>query len=176
MEQEKKDIKALIGLGNPGPKFVHTRHNIGFKVLDALVNTYAGSWQTKNNMELAELRINDKKVVLIKPQTFMNNSGEVIPFLNKQGIKAENILVVHDELEVPFGKVKSKFGGSAKGHNGLRSIISYCGLDFMRLRVGIGRPEHKEMVGDYVLQSFSELPGEVDALIDQAVVMIEQLV
>jgi len=126
-------------------------------------------------MELAEVFINEKKVLLIKPQTFMNSSGAVIPFLSKQGAKAENIMVVHDELEVPFGKIKVRVGGSARGHNGLRSIIQHCGAEFARLRFGISRPEQREMVGDYVLQNFSEDPAEIENLISQAADMIEEV-
>ena len=99
--------------------------------------------------------------------------GKVIPFLNKQGIKAENTLVVHDELEYPFGKLKIRFGGSARGHNGLRSIIEYCGKEFVRLRFGIGRPEDKRMVGNYVLQNFSEDMSEVEQLIEKAADVVE---
>ena len=106
----------------------------------------------------------------------MNSSGRVIPALAKQGIKAENILVVHDELELPFGTVKIKVGGSHKGHNGLRSIIGVCGPDFMRVRCGIGRPLDRDKVPDYVLQPFSEPEAAVDALIDQAVHIVLTLV
>jgi PTH1 family peptidyl-tRNA hydrolase len=99
-----------------------------------------------------------------------------VPFLLKKGIEPENILVVHDELEQPFGKLSFKVGGSARGHNGLRSIIEVCGQDFARLRFGIGRPENKEDVGNYVLQNFSEDQEEIDQLIDDAVDMIEELI
>ena len=117
------NIKVIIGLGNPGTKYQRTRHNIGFLILDALAEKYNASWHTKDNREVAEIEINGKKIILIKPQTFMNSSGKIIPSLLKQGVKPENILVVHDELEKPFGKVELKIGGSHRGHNGLRSII-----------------------------------------------------
>jgi len=178
MEQTNEKItlpRVIIGLGNPGPKYSFNRHNIGFLVLDMLSDRHEGSWQKKEFMEISSIRINEQKVFLVKPQTFMNNSGKVIPFLNKQGIKAEDILVVHDELEYPFGKIKIRFGGSARGHNGLRSIIQHCGKDFYRLRFGIGRPEKKEMVGSYVLQNFSEPTKEVESMIEQSVEMIEEL-
>lgn len=168
-------LLAIIGLGNPGPQYRFNRHNIGFLVVDRLAERYVVDWQNKEFMHVATVRIKEKKVLLIKPQTFMNSSGKVLPFLNKQGIKAENILVVHDELEYPFGKLKIRFGGSARGHNGLRSIIEHCGKEFARLRFGIGRPERKEMVGSYVLQNFSEKPEDVELLIEQAVDHIEQL-
>ncbi len=168
-------ILAIIGLGNPGSQYYYHRHNIGFRVIDALARNYSAQWQARENMERTEIMINNKKVLLIKPQTFMNSSGKVIPFLLKRGIKAENILVIHDELELPFGKIKIKIGGSAKGHNGLRSIIATCGKEFVRLRFGIDRPEQKELVPHYVLQNFAEDSASVDALIEQAVDMIEEL-
>ena len=122
---------------------------------------------------MAEVAINGKKVLLIKPLTFMNTSGRVIPFLSKRGIKPEHIVVVHDELEQPFGKVSFRIGGSARGHNGLKSIIAACGDQFARIRCGIGRPEQKEQVPQYVLQNFSEGVAEVDRLIESAITMIE---
>ena len=166
-------ILAIIGLGNPGQKYHANRHNIGFQIVDAIAQNYGGQWQNKELMDIATIMINDKKVLLVKPQTFMNQSGKVLPYLNKQGIKSENILVVHDELEYPFGKVKIRFGGSARGHNGLRSIIEHCGKDFARLRFGIGRPEDKRMVGSYVLQDFSEDLSEIDQQIDRSIDLIE---
>ena len=167
-------IKAIIGLGNPGPKFYNHRHNIGFRVLDALAKKYDASWQKKNNMELAEINVDDKNILLIKPQTFMNSSGQVIPFLQKKGIKPENILVVHDELEKPFGKLIIKQGGSARGHNGLRSLIAVCGPEFYRLRFGIGRPAEKAEVPDYVLSNFDQEATEVETHIEQVVQMIQE--
>lgn len=169
------EIKAIIGLGNPGSKYQYTRHNIGFRVLDALAQAFHLSWQPKDNQEIAILNKNDKRILLIKPQTYMNDSGKVIPALLKQGIKAENILVVHDELEQPFGVLKLRVGGSARGHNGLKSIIAACGDQFARLRFGIARPAVKEDVPNYVLEKFKENPEEVNKYIDQAVVIIEQL-
>ncbi len=167
-------IKAIIGLGNPGPKYYNNRHNIGFRVVDALADRFAGSWHQKGSMELAEITLHGNQLLLIKPQTFMNSSGNVIPFLQKKGVKPEEILVVHDELELPFGVLKLKMGGSAKGHNGLKSIIAHCGPEFMRLRFGIGRPEQREMVPDYVLQNFSEKSDEIERHISEAVAMIER--
>lgn len=166
-------INAVIGLGNPGRQYSHNRHNIGFRVVDALVDAHGGSWRTRENMETAEIVINGAKIIVIKPQTFMNSSGKVISFLTKQGIKPENILVVHDELELPFGSLKFKMGGSHKGHNGLRSIIEACGDQFARLRFGIGRPENKDDVPAYVLQNFNEPQEKVEQLIEQAIQMIE---
>jgi len=169
-------IKAIIGLGNPGKKYERNRHNIGFLVVDALCDRYNGSWQENGCMQVANITINNKKIVLVKPQTFMNASGQVIPLLRKQGINTENIVVVHDELELPFGVVKTKIGGSAKGHNGLRSIIQVCGFEFMRVRCGIGRPAQRELVPDYVLQNFSEPAADVQHMIGLAVEIIEAMI
>src|SRR5580765_3657040 len=109
---ERLDIKVIIGLGNPGRAHQYQRHNIGFRVLDALAYAHGGLWSTRANSESAEVSINDHKVFLIKPQTYMNASGEVIPPLTKKGITAAHIMVVHDELEKPFGTISIKQGGS----------------------------------------------------------------
>lgn len=166
-------IKAIIGLGNPGRQYKYNRHSIGFQVVDELAQRCGGSWSKKENMELAEITLNGQRILLIKPLTFMNSSGQVVPFLLKKGIKADNILVVHDELELPFGKIQIKKGGSAKGHNGLKSIIQACGDEFYRLRFGIGRPAEREQVPDYVLEDFTENPAELTAAIEKSVALIE---
>jgi len=171
-----QSIKAIIGLGNPGQSYYQQRHSIGFRVLDELARKCDVTWQTKGNLVYAEITsASGAKVILVKPLTFMNSSGQVMPFLQKQGVAADTLLVVHDELELPFGKLAFKTGGSAKGHNGLKSIIVACGAEFHRLRFGIGRPVDREQVPDYVLKPFSEKSDEVDRLIDEAVVMIEEL-
>ncbi len=169
------DIKVIIGLGNPGVKYYATRHNIGFRVVDDLVECFGGQWKTKGDAEIALITINNKQIQVIKPQTFMNDSGRVIPLLTKAGIVAENIVVVHDELEKAFGTVTLKKGGSHKGHNGLRSIITFCGPDFLRVRCGIARPDDKSDVANYVLSSFRENNDQVQCMIDQAVIEIEKL-
>ncbi len=170
---DQKEIKAIIGLGNPGPKFQRQRHNIGFLVVDECARRNHANWQRKDIFDVAEIQLHGNRVFLVKPQTFMNASGKVVSWLQKKGIAPENIVVVHDELEKPFGHLSVKFGGSARGHNGLRSIIDYCGKEFYRLRFGIGRPERKEDVGDWVLSDFSESQSELDVLIDQAADMLE---
>ncbi len=167
--------KAILGLGNPGPRFVRTRHNIGFMILDALAALYGSQWHRRHSEETAQIVLEGHKVLLVKPQTFMNNSGEVVPYLKKQGIGPDDILVVHDELEFPFGKLGCRSGGSARGHNGLKSLIQYLGTDqFARLRFGIGRPEDRERVPDYVLQNFED-PQKTDQLIEEAIKMIQEL-
>lgn len=170
---EEKNIKAIIGLGNPGHQYRNNRHNIGFKVLDALAEQHSASWAEKPLVHVTEIQLNNKKMILIKPQTFMNSSGQVIPFLQKKGIEPENILVVHDELEKKFGSIMIRQGGSHRGHNGLRSIIGVCGQDFWRIRFGVGRPENKDDVSDYVLSNFQEDPAEIDRLIGQVLKLIQ---
>ncbi len=164
-------IRAIIGLGNPGSKYAKNRHNIGFRVVDELVAAQGGNWQTADNMVYAVLRPAgaSQDVYIIKPQTYMNDSGRVLPWLAKKGIKADQILVIHDELEKKFGQVLLKFGGSHKGHNGLKSLIGMIGADFWRLKFGIDRPADREEVPNYVLANF---PGteeaQIPGLIDQA--------
>ncbi|OGB97231.1 aminoacyl-tRNA hydrolase [candidate division TM6 bacterium RIFCSPHIGHO2_12_FULL_36_22] len=171
-----KNIKAIIGLGNPGVRFVNTRHNIGFMVLDGLADKYNVSWQTKGNLEYAEIETDTgKNVLLIKPLTYMNDSGKVIPFLKSKNINVDNLLVVHDELESSLGKVSIKEGGSARGHNGLRSIIEFIGPDFERVRCGIGRPEQPEMVADYVLERFLDI-AQADEMVQMAIGVIEKII
>lgn len=168
-------IKAIIGLGNPGPAYYKTRHSIGFRVIDALADHESVAWNEKEHMELATMQHNNRSILLIKPLTYMNSSGLVIPFLQKKGIKADEIMVVHDEMELPFGSVVFKTGGGSKGHNGLKSIISMCGEGFHRVRVGISRPATREEVPDYVLSPF--LPSQESDLkhvIDDALMCIRQ--
>lgn len=163
------DIKAIVGLGNPGPTYTYTRHNIGFRVLDMIAEEYGSAWQKKENYESCNATINDKKILLIKPMTFMNDSGKILAHLTKQGIKQENILVIHDELELPFGDLKFKFDGSAKGHNGLKSMIALGGSGFLRLRFGIDRPTNRDDVPDYVLSKFKEESDLIDEKINDSV-------
>ena len=168
-------IKIIIGLGNPGRQYHYNRHNIGFLILDALAEKHNTLWHKKGDYEYADIDVNGEKITLVKPQTFMNSSGKVIPALLKQGIKAENLLVVHDELEKPFGNIQFRTGGSHRGHNGLRSIMEFCGPDFMRLRFGVGRPDKKEDVAQYVLSNFDTHSDELENMINQSVKMIEEI-
>ncbi len=162
LSYDKNNIRAIIGLGNPGSKYYKTRHSIGFRVVDALVEQHGGPWHETTKMTYVTLNdFASHPVYVIKPLTFMNTSGEVLPWLTKKGIKGDQIIVVHDELEKPFGSNLIKFGGSAKGHNGLRSIIGIIGMDFWRLRFGIGRPQGETLVGDFVLQPFNQQEEEL---------------
>jgi peptidyl-tRNA hydrolase, PTH1 family len=160
---DQNKIRAIIGLGNPGPKYYLTRHSIGFQIVDVLIDQVGGSWEKNDVMEYTQINLSgelyvpdSEKIYVIKPQTFMNSSGKVIPFLVKKGIKPEEILVVHDELEKPLGNVAIRFGGSARGHNGLKSIMNIIGKDFWHLRFGVDRPEDREEVSDYVLSAFTK--------------------
>lgn len=170
------EIKAIVGLGNPGPAYCKTRHNIGFLILDQLADEYQGLWQTKNKMETCSILINDQKIVLVKPMTFMNDSGKVLSDLAKQGIKQDNLLVVHDELELPFGAIKFKFDGSAKGHNGLKSMMALGGSNFLRLRFGVDRPADRQDVPNYVLAKFKEPQDLIDQKIQEAIAEIVNLI
>ncbi len=175
---DQSKIRAIIGLGNPGKKYERTRHNIGFRVLDAICDHFYSSWRESSNMLSSSIRLQEagQEVYIIKPQTFMNSSGSVIPFLQKKGIKSEEIIVVHDELEKKFGDVNLKFGGSAKGHNGLRSIIEKIGQDFWRIRCGIGRPLDKDDVGNFVLSAFtSDEEMIIPNMINQSIKLLIKL-
>ncbi len=163
-------IKAVIGLGNPGNQYYKNRHNIGFRVLDELAAQYGASWKEADKMLYATIIHHDQPLLLIKPMTFMNDSGRVLPWLQKKGIKADQIVVVHDELEKKFGQVVMSFGGSHKGHNGLKSIIGMIGPDFWRIKVGIARPADRDEVSDYVLSNFppdqeAQIPSIIAACI-----------
>jgi len=148
----------LVGLGNPTPDSNDNRHNVGFKIIDA-INTKFGLSKQKPKFKglLTTGNISNKKVYAIKPLTFMNNSGicirELIEYFK---IDPENVIVFHDDLDVDFKKIKAKFGGSSAGHNGIESIDKFIGKDYARVRVGIGKPEKKIEVSDFVLTNFSE--------------------
>ena len=148
----------FVGLGNPTPDSENNRHNIGFKLIDTLNQKFGLSKQKpKFKGLLTTGNIEDKKVYAIKPLTFMNNSGICIrELLEYFKIDAEDVIVFHDDLDVEFGKIKAKFGGSSAGHNGIASIDKFIGKDYSRVRIGIGKPKDNIEVGDYVLQNFDE--------------------
>ena len=148
----------LVGLGNPTPDSENNRHNIGFKMIDAINQKFSLSKQKpKFKGLLTTGNVADQKVYAIKPLTFMNNSGicirELIEYFK---IDAEDVIVFHDDLDVEFGKIKAKFGGSSAGHNGIASIDKFIGKDYSRVRIGIGKPKEKVEVSDFVLQNFDE--------------------
>ena len=148
----------LVGLGNPTPDSENNRHNIGFKIIDAINKKFGLSKQKpKFKGLLTTGNVGEQKVYAIKPLTFMNNSGicirELIEYFK---IDAEDVIVFHDDLDVEFGKIKAKFGGSSAGHNGIASIDKFVGKDYSRVRIGIGKPKNGIEVADYVLQNFDE--------------------
>jgi peptidyl-tRNA hydrolase, PTH1 family len=134
-------------LGNPGRSYERTRHNVGFLVADELARRHGGSWRKRKKAEAAPITLGLQDVTLLKPTTFMNNSGSALAGHNR----AEDLIVVHDDLDLPEGDVRVKVGGGAGGHNGLRSVIGRYGPDFIRVRVGVGRPPPGMGVTDYVL-------------------------
>ena len=146
----------VVGLGNPGADYQHTRHNVGADVITLLADRHGGSLKrSKERALVAEVRMGDHRVALALPQTYMNLSGESVGLLVKRhGITdAERVVVVHDELDLPLGRVKVKRGGGLAGHNGLRSIKAHLHTDeFLRVRIGIGKPASKEQGVDHVLR------------------------
>lgn len=141
-------MKLIVGLGNPGEKYTNTRHNLGFETLNYFLKKYESvedsSWEANKKAKSLTKKVKIKKdeVLLVKPQTFMNNSGEAVASLTAYyKVKPENVVVIHDELDLPLGKIQIKFGGGTAGHNGLESIVKSLGTDrFVRIRMGIGKP------------------------------------
>ncbi len=148
----------FVGLGNPTPDSENNRHNVGFKIIDTINKKFNLSKQKpKFKGLLTTGSIEGEKVYAIKPLTFMNNSGICIrELLEYFKFDAENVIVFHDDLDVEFGKIKAKFGGSSAGHNGIASIDKFIGKDYSRVRIGIGKPKNQVEVADYVLQNFDE--------------------
>ena len=148
----------LVGLGNPGPKDLNNRHNIGFKIIDAVNLHFKLSKQKPKFKGLLTTGIIDEhKVYAIKPLTFMNNSGTAIKeLIDYFKIDAKNVIVFHDDLDIDFGKIKAKFSGSSAGHNGIESIDKFIGTEYSRVRIGIGKPKTKADVSDHVLKDFDD--------------------
>jgi len=151
-------MKLIVGLGNPGAKYAHNRHNIGFMALDRLAGDHGfGPWKARFQGQLAEGRLGSERVALLKPQTFMNLSGQSVgEAMRYLKIEPADVIVLHDELDLAPGKLRLKQGGGHAGHNGLRSIIQHIGEGFARVRLGIGHPGRKEMVAAYVLHDFAK--------------------
>ena len=151
-------MKLLVGLGNPGGKYEQTRHNIGFMALDAVAARHnAAPWRSKFHALLSTMTLGDEKHILLKPQTYMNDSGRAV-----QGaatfykLRPRDIIIFHDELDLPAARLRVKTGGGHGGHNGLRSIHTHIGADYKRVRMGIGHPGHKDKVTRYVLHDFTK--------------------
>ncbi len=171
----------LVGLGNPTPDSNDNRHNIGFKIIDAINQKFGLSKQKpKFKGLLTTGNISNKKVYAIKPLTFMNNSGicirELIEYFK---INAEDVIVFHDDLDIDFTKIKAKFGGSSAGHNGIASIDKFIGKEYSRVRIGIGKPDSKIEVSDFVLTNFTDeekikLEKVIQSIIESMPILIDK--
>lgn len=152
-------MRLIVGLGNPGKQYENTRHNVGWMVVDAIAAAHGfPAWGAKFKGMASKGKIDGEDVVLLKPLTYMNLSGESVrPALDFYKGKPGGVVVVHDELDIAFGALRAKIGGGDAGHNGLKSITQHLGTpDYARVRFGIGRPERKDMVSDYVLHPFGK--------------------
>jgi PTH1 family peptidyl-tRNA hydrolase len=163
-------MKLFVGLGNPGDQYARNRHNVGFMALEAIASRHrASNWQRKWQGRLAEATLGTERVLLLMPQTFMNESGRSVAEAARfHKIPPDDIVVFHDELDLAPGKIRVKLGGGVAGHNGLRSIRDCLGTaDYRRVRIGIGHPGHKEKVLGHVLGDFAKSEGPwVQALLD----------
>jgi PTH1 family peptidyl-tRNA hydrolase len=173
----------IVGLGNPGREYAGTPHNVGFQVADALVERWdLGKAKDRFRGRIAEGRVGPggPRVAVLLPQTYMNDAGRSVgPARGALKVPLERVLVLHDEIDLPFGDVRTRLGGGLAGHNGLKSLKRELGgADFMRVRVGVGRPNSTdpEIVSAYVLGRFSQDGAQVAELVDRAVAQVEQVV
>jgi peptidyl-tRNA hydrolase, PTH1 family len=168
----------VVGLGNPGREYARNRHNVGWVVVDELARRHGGSWRAKFNGQLAEIRIDGHKVALLKPETFMNDSGRSVQAAVKFfKLDPDAVLVVHDEGDLELGRLQARIGGGAGGHNGVRSVIEHLGTpEFMRLRVGVGRPGRGDQrkLADFLLADFRP-EDDRDGLVRSAADAVETL-
>jgi PTH1 family peptidyl-tRNA hydrolase len=169
----------VVGLGNPGREHANTRHNVGWMVVDELARRHGGSFRSKFSGQLAETRIDDARVALLKPETYMNVSGRSVqPAARFFKVEPEALLVVHDEGDFDLGRLQARRGGGLAGHNGLRSIAQQLGTqEFLRLRIGVGRPERGDPrpLADYVLSDF-EPHDDAEAIVGRAADAVETIV
>lgn len=170
----------LVGLGNPGPKYAHNRHNFGFMAAEEIARRYGFSAERSRFQSYVSTgQIGGEKTLLLRPKTFMNLSGKAVgSALRFHKIRARNVIVMHDELDLVLGKVRVKHGGGAGGHNGLRSLDSNIGKDYKRIRMGIGHPGEKHQVERYVLSDFhkselNDMQGVIDAIADALPILVE---
>lgn len=162
-------MHLIVGLGNPGDEYRHHRHNVGFMALDAIAKAHNfPSFKSKFNGLIADGNIDGKRALLLKPQTFMNRSGDSVAAATKfYKLAPKDVTILYDELDLAPGKVRVKMGGGAGGHNGLRSIDPAIGNDYRRVRIGIGHPGHKELVTRHVLGNFAKADNEwLEPLLD----------
>jgi peptidyl-tRNA hydrolase, PTH1 family len=168
----------VVGLGNPGREYARHRHNAGWLVLDELARRHGASWKGKFSGQIAELRLDGHRVALLKPETYMNESGRSVAAAARfYKLEADAILVVHDEGDFDLGRLQARKGGGLAGHNGLRSIAQHLKTpEFMRLRIGVGRPGHGDPrpLADYVLSDFTE-EDDPEMLVSRAADAVESL-
>jgi PTH1 family peptidyl-tRNA hydrolase len=171
----------VVGLGNPGPNYAKTRHNLGFVVADILADRIGSGFKVhkRSGAEVTTGRIGGRSVVLAKPRTYMNDSGrQVGPLAKFYSVAPADLIIVHDELDIDFGRIRLKFGGGVAGHNGLRSVSSALGTnDFQRVRIGVGRPPGRKSGATYVLENFTAAERtEVPTICEQAADATELLI
>ena len=168
----------VVGLGNPGREYARNRHNVGWMVVDELARRHNGSWRSKFSGQLAEIRLEGHKLALLKPETFMNNSGTSVgAAVRFYKLDPDAVLVVHDEGDFELGRLQLRLGGGSAGHNGLRSIAQHLKTqDFIRLRVGVGRPERGDPrpLADYLLSDFAP-HDDAETLVARAADAVETL-
>lgn len=173
-------VTMIVGLGNPDSKYERTLHNAGFWFVDVLLRKYGGEFRysKKFDAEICRIDLQGNEVRLVKPQSFMNLSGgPVRGVLDYYRLQPEQLLVAHDEIDLPPGTVRLKLGGGHGGHNGMRDVIRHCGSDFMRLRIGVGHPGEKSMVTNYVLKKgTADVEAAVNKTLDDAVAVMPILV
>jgi peptidyl-tRNA hydrolase, PTH1 family len=168
----------VVGLGNPGREYERTRHNAGWLVLDELARRHGGSWRSKFSGSLAEVRLDGLRLALLKPETYMNDSGRSVGAAARFfKVEPGALLVVHDDVDLEPGRLQARLGGGLAGHNGLRSLAQHLGSqDFLRLRIGVGRPGRGDQrsVSDWVLSGFSP-EDDVDALVSRSADAVEAI-
>lgn len=168
----------VVGLGNPGREYARTRHNAGWLVVEELARRHGGSWKSKFSGQLAEIRLEGHKLALLKPETYMNDSGRSVKAaMQFFKLEPDTVLVVHDESDLPLARLQARLGGGLAGHNGLRSVAQHLGTpDFLRIRVGVGRPERGDprKLADYVLANF-EPHEDAEQLVARAADAVEAL-
>jgi PTH1 family peptidyl-tRNA hydrolase len=169
----------VVGLGNPGREYARNRHNVGFMVADELGRRHGASWRGKFSGQLAEVRLDDTRIALLKPETYMNESGRSVGAAARFfKLEPEDVLVVHDEGDLDLGRLQARVGGGLAGHNGLRSIAQHLRTqDFLRLRIGVGRPGRGDPrpLADYVLSDF-EPEDDAETIVARAADAVESVV
>ncbi len=155
-------MKLIVGLGNPGDKYARNRHNVGFMAVDHVHEFHNfGPWRKRFSGLVAEGRLGRDKCLLLKPETWMNESGRAVgEALRFYKLEADDVIVLHDEIDLPPGRLKAKCGGGNAGHNGLRSLSAHIGNDYHRIRIGVGRPAQKSQVSGYVLRDFAKADAQ----------------